>query len=307
MVSIESYELNYNIFLSEQELFSNLICYGSGIVNESVGLISINEAVKDTIMTYLGKVTAAIQKAWERFKEIVTRAVDVTFLKSIYKKINEVEDPGFTMIDYKTYNLDKLDTITLVPFNYEEMKQYLISQEIFLNKYYAEINSKSTGSTIAEQIENIVITSKGDIKCTKEILQKMYKFVSVDFKSKVSKIEQDLKTVNSSNKAIEQIIQSMPSEQVSKEAVLIYENYITEDDSVKFKDDEKKKSNTDLVKNVTVYMKACTDILSGKMKVLKDAYAQDMKCIKHFIKPEKDESGESKAEETDISSNNIKI
>lgn len=298
MISMEFYEMNYNIFLSEQEMFDNLICYGSGIVNESVGLISINEAVKDTIMTYLGKVTGAIQKAWERFKEIVTRAVDVTFLKAISKKISEAEDPGFTMIDYKTYNLDKLDAISLVQFNYEEMRQYLISQEVFLNKYYSEINAKSTGSTAAEQIESMVITSKGDIKCTKEILQKMYKFVSVDFKSKLTKIEQDLKTINSSNKAIEQIIQSIPSDQVSKEAVMIYESYITEDDTVKFKDDENKKPNTDLVKNINVYMKACTDILSAKMKVLKDAYAQDMKCIKHFIKPEKDNDKESKEKET---------
>ena len=41
MINLEEYELKYNLFLAEQELYTNMINIGGSCIYESVGLISI--------------------------------------------------------------------------------------------------------------------------------------------------------------------------------------------------------------------------------------------------------------------------
>jgi hypothetical protein len=132
----------------------------------------------------------------------------------------------------------------------------------------------------------------------------MYKFVSSDIKTEISKIENDLKTVNGSSQNIERLVQSVTPAETTQESVLFLESYLNEDgDSVKFKDDENKPINSgeaksDIVKDVTTYMKVSTDILSAKMKVLRNIYACFMKSIKHCISPQKEEDMENITRET---------
>ena len=70
MIYREEYELNYELFLAEQELYTNLIDYGFGIFTESVGLISITEAVKGTILNYINKI---IMRSFYAFILILSR------------------------------------------------------------------------------------------------------------------------------------------------------------------------------------------------------------------------------------------
>ena len=55
MINLEEYELKYNLFLAEQELYTNMINIGGSCIYESVGLISIQESLKDTVINYLEK------------------------------------------------------------------------------------------------------------------------------------------------------------------------------------------------------------------------------------------------------------
>lgn len=290
MTSLESYQLKYDLFLAEQELFDNMIYYGSGIVNESVGLISVNEGVKETIMDYLKKISDAIQKAWERFKEIVLRSVDAVFLKKIGGKVANIGDPGFTIQNYRNYDMVKLNSIKLMQFNYEEMKQSLETKEAFIAKYYGSIIKGK--ESIVDQIENYTVSKKEDKQCTKDMVQSMYKFVSSDFKTYLNNIETDLRTVNTSNANIERIVKTITPVDINNESVLIYESYITEEEAVKFKDDPNRDTgdNSKLVNHVTTYVKVSTEILSAKLKILKDAYGQSMKTLRHVFGNKKEKS-----------------
>lgn len=307
MISLESYELEYNVFLAEQEMFKDIFQYGAMLLNESTGLVYINEGFKETISKYIEKITAAIQKAWDRFKEIVTKQADQVYLKTIASKIATVEDPGFTIIGYKSYDLNKLNNIKLIPFNYEEMKQYLDTQETFINQYYSTLVS-SDGKSLKEKITNYIVASTKDERCTKELLQSMFKFVSTEFKNHITKVEQDLKVVNSSNKSIQNLMNMITPPEVKKESVVLYEIYIHEDD-IKFQDDPNKvkEDNGSLVKHISNYMKASTDVLSVKMDILRTIYAQNMKTIKHFIKPEKTEKTKSQEQTTGSTNPEVKI
>ena len=307
-MTFNEYQLKYELFLAEQELNNNMILFGSDLISESAGLFYINEGVKETILKYVNRVSGAIQHSWETFKGIVTRTIDEGYLKLVKEKIEETKDPGFTIINYKDYDISKLDSINLIPFNYEEMKMYLNSKELFMTKYYTDLNARSVGSTLREQMNNMVIKSIKDTRCTKEILQSMYNFVTSDYKAYMDKIEADLKTVNTSNKNIEAMVKTVIS--AENEAAIIFESYLYEaedsnnDKKAKFKDDENRQdNNSNLTKHVTTYMKASTDILTAKMKIVKDMYAQDMETIRHFVKPSaKDSKEDNKDNESNTTS-----
>ena len=131
----EEYELNYELFLAEQELYTNLIDYGFGIFTESVGLISITEAVKGTILNYINKIIKGIQNAWNKFKAIFNKKEDKDYLANLKEKIQKGPEPKFTVTNYPNYDIQKLNDIKLIPFNYEEMKDDLDNKSDFLKKY----------------------------------------------------------------------------------------------------------------------------------------------------------------------------
>ena len=129
----------------------------------------------------------------------------------------------------------------------------------------------------------------------------MYNNCLTGYKTQMDKVEADLKTVNGSTKAIQTIVSQMQNTQTATEAAIIYEQYITEeeqkkDEKLEFKDDPNRTSgggDKAVIKAVSTYMGISTEILSAKMVVLKNAYNQDMKSIKHFIKPSEAEKKET--------------
>ena len=53
MILQEEYELEYDLFLAEQDLYNSMIVSGCGIKKKSVGLVSITEGVKELILSYI--------------------------------------------------------------------------------------------------------------------------------------------------------------------------------------------------------------------------------------------------------------
>lgn len=325
MITLEDYELQYNLYLAESELFNNLISLGEEVVNESSGLMSIQEGVKETVINYLSKISTAIQEAWNKFKEILTRGADIAYLKSIEKRMQNAEC-NFTAT-YTEYDMNKLNGIKLIPFNYEDMKESLSSKEDFLAKYYPDIKLDEKNKSVKEVVQSICVKSRDEVKCDGQLLKKMYRFVTVDYKAEMSKLEADLKTVNTSNKNIQNLVSTvMPAETASNEAAIVYESYILEADDnkeedkttgkVEFKDPPKDENNTNenkstnkesITKAVTTYCSVSTDILTGKMKVVKDMYSAYMTIIKHYIHPpKKEKENEEKKPEENNSTEKVK-
>ena len=302
-ISLESYELYNEIFLAESELFESMISFGADAIHESTGLISIQEGMKETVNKYITKITTAIQKAWERFKELVLNGKDDAWLKLKKDKILNGQ-PSFTINNFPEYDMNKFSNIKLVPFNYEEMKDSLESKQSFTDKYYGELGSGE--GSISDKLEKIILKSRQDTKCTNEILKELYKFCADDFKSEVSKIEADLKTINDSNKNIERLLSTITADQSTQEAVSIYESYLLEDeqkektDKVSFTDDPSGPDSNNksvLIKNIQIYMSASTDVLSAKMKLLKDIKKEYMNILKHYAGSDKESDNKKNNEE----------
>lgn len=303
MVSCESYEFHYEVYLAEQDMFNSLFNQGNIFVNESANIVAVNEAVKETIIGYLKKISESIQKAWNRFLEIVGSKADKVYFKSIEKRINEAKDPKFTIVNYRDYDITKLLNIKLPEFNYEEMKQYLDTKDNFISQYFSDINSQE-GKNLSEKIDNMVVRYTRDERCTVELLQRMYKFCTTDYDNYIEPIKNNIKSLNVSNRVISDLANKViDSQQSATEAVAIYESFIHEAEekkNVKFEDDpdRKKDDHKAIMKHISTFYSACTDVLSAQMRVFKNIYNQNKRTINHYIKPtKKEKSGETKAPE----------
>lgn len=308
MITINDYQEQYEYFLAEQELFKGLFKNSFDFINESISIVSLNEGFKETIINYISKITTALEKAWDKFKEIVTRGVDIAYLKAIKGKIDNT-DPKFIIKNYVSYNTRPLNDIKIIPFNYEEMKESLNTKKDFLSKYYSNIY-RDPEKSLNENIDSIVIKQVSDVQCTKEFLKDIYE-ITLSINEIIKNVEQDLKAVNVSNKNIERIVSTIPDSQIQSEAVAIYEQYITEEEkkSMEFVDTGDNSGNKgSLTKVVTNYLSASTDIISAEMRVYRNEYAQCMRILKHAIKPkETEEFEDQKVEQSTTRKTEINI
>ena len=304
MITIEDYQFHYDLYLAETELYTSIIQIGGICVNESVGLISLNEGVKETITNYLTKVWEAIQNAFKKFVTSITNEADKLYLKSIADKMQN-PNPDFVATNFTEYDFNKMDQLKVTPFNYEQMKEDLENKDVYLSKYHNYLPNEE--GSISDKIAKHVVSKVSDKKIDASTLKDMYKSCISDFPQKIKKIEDEIKHLETSKKNIESVMNSIPADQTTTEAVLLFESYLVEADEKKeamgFKDgdngpnpdnNQSGQGKTKIVQHITNYMKIETDILSGKLKAYRDCYNSYMKCIKHYIKPEKSEKDEEK-------------
>ena len=305
MILVEDYQLNYELFLAEQELFEKTIGFSEQFVNESIGLISLKESMMDTIKNYLGTVIESIQRAWNRFKEILTTKKNEMFIKHAQKVIDSI-DPKFIIDNYPTYDVNVVDNLKVVPYNHQEMKPYLESKQSFFKQYYSSVYVDENKSFL-ENVTSKSIRSVKDTRMTKDLSKEMIDFLT-DFPNKMNNVENDLKIINDASTAAQKVA---AVEVVSNtESVLIL--YEAEGDDKKEKvgftdDPDAKKSNTSYVKEMSIYFKSTTEVLSTKMKIYRDMYALYFKCLKHYIKLPKEDKKEETVKTTQNKATQVEV
>ena len=320
--SLENYELEYNIFLAENELFNNFMNLGHSIVNESFdsGLITLQENVKDTIMNYLKKIITAVQNIWNKIKEIFNNTKDNIYLKAIEKAINDSKkDPEFTIDNYKIYDNSKFDMIKIIPFNYEQMKDSLDSVNHFLQVNYSNITDIGKDETkVKDAVLNYVcISNNNGYRLKNDDIKKIFSWCINDYKKNITNIENDIKSLNSSSSNIENIVNNTMS--ATGEAVEYYNYYITETDNdnnkMKINDDKLEDNandqnnnkgsdnNNQVVKDIQTYMSATTQILTAKINIMKDRRKDYISILKHYI-PAKDIKKDNNVNNNPQSNNN---
>ena len=316
MIIREMYEFDYELFLAEQELYESLIDYGAIVATESYGLFLLNEGVKETILKYLERVGASIGKVWGSFKNTLENTKDKAYLKLIESKINDA-DPKFTISNFPTYNIARLNEIKTEQLNFEEMKDDLVSKEAFISKHYPNIRLDDKNKSFKDAIRSYCLTKREDTRCTKELLKSMYKFCSNDYNESMRSIQDDLKKYNTSAKNIQNLVNQVTSaETTQNECVSVFESYLYEAENdqnntkVEYKDDpdakQKGQGNNDITKKITVFVQITTDILSAKLSVVKEIYQLYMNTLHHYIKPSdvKDDNDQKKIESNNNSNTN---
>lgn len=304
-MDFEEYELKYSMYLAERELSTEMINIGGSCLYETVGLISIQESLKETVTKYIGKIKDAIEKAFKRFQEIVADSVIGKFMDSIKGKIAN-STAEFSIKNFYEYNLQKLQSIKPVPLDMEAMKESLQSKEQFLKDYFQELAS-TQGANIKEKMESLVKSQPKDIHADKDLFIKISDFMTKTIPAEVNEIKTGINTWITSSKAMEAMANSGESIQVSVntssttsqvstgEAVALFESYLIEDEEPKTEivpdeGSEKSDKGKTFTKNMVTYTSVTIDILSAKMSIIKDMFSEYFKIITYqFGKPKTEE------------------
>lgn len=328
MINRDDYQIKYEIFLAEQELNQNIIGLVSSI-NECHNLEIVNEGAKETIINYVTRITNSITGLWEKIKDLVETGSSAIYIKSLTKEKIQTVQPSFEIKNFPKYDFTKFEDLKVIPFNYEEMKDVLDSKEKFIERYYPNI-PKGDGS-LSERIESYILIGTEDIKCTKELIQELYNYVSSGYKKQKSGLETDLNTVNASNDNIKRLVDTIVTSTNETVNIIqtIYESYLTEeikqngsdsgdkkyDTKMTFVDNsndpqeqgQEKKSNNNIVRHVTSYMAVSTEILTAKMRIKRNIYSQYVKTIRHYFGEEKESAKDNKTNQgqSDRSPNSI--
>ena len=318
MVSREDYNIDYAIYLAESETIESIV-KESSVLNESV----IQEGFKDTIMKYMEKIVTGIQKVWNKFKQGLPTDQDKQFLRQISGKV-DTYNGSVNIKNYETFKLDKFNAYTLKPFNYAEMKEYLKTKNDFVAHYYPDL---AGDAGVKKSMMSIIVDIQDNAVCDNGMVQNMFKFCNSDYETYKTKISNDIDVINATKNEITSSVTNMQDSEspntpatatgteVTKnsagyEFLSALDSILNEDkkseaeniskNKMKITDNDgndatnkAKSESQQFTKAVTNYMKASTEIMSTKMKIINRCYRNNMFILKNVIPVNKKNKNEA--------------
>ena len=211
----EMYELEYNLYLAEQEAFRAFSIINTQVIQESYyDLELIQESIKETLITWVSKFADGLQKALNKFVSIIDGPQDSTYLKSIKQSVDNLrEDPGFTVDNIRNYDENKLHNFQIVDFTtaYGD-KDSLQSQDSFLIRFYPDYFSEGK-TNIKEQLEaGMVKTITDPVNATAELIRGYYNWCVNDYKTDLEGITKNINSYNNSTKSIQNVVNELPDD-----------------------------------------------------------------------------------------------
>ena len=321
--------IEYNNFLAEQELYDNLISLGASIYNESSGLIVIQEDYKDTINKYIDKIILGIQKAWDNFKNKVVEFAVQPIIDRIKDKIGTYKDGSVTANYWHKYDMTAFDNVKLASFDFDKLKQFE-NKTSYYKSAYSNVFTDENKSLKENIIDKVIDTEDEHIVSTEDI-NELFEFVTNGFKNKTTALENDLKVFNGSVNTIKTAANVTTPGEIETTATVdqqttantkesmdmligLYESYNIfledENDNTKHqtatnndKSDGQDKEQRDNVKRITWYLSGNTEIVSAKMKILRQRYLDAINILKIAFPKEKEEDKEENKVEIKATNN----
>ena len=299
MILSEDYRLSYNLFLSEQELFSSLIDKSYIILSESLSSEDYDilcEGMQDTIINYMNKVSSSIQEVWTKFTSTVGNDKHKEYLTKNADKIR-TSNPRFMINNFPNYDVNIFTGYRVQRYNRQTMSDELKTQKGYMQRYYSSLYSERNNMNVT--MHRNVVRGYINIRCDKAVLTRSYNFCSTGFYEARKSIEEDIAIINES---IDSITQALNMVQNTQESVILYKSIINEALStgkpenkatkMSFVDNDGNKVDpgdksaqfqNSFINQVANYMKISTQIITAKMKVLTQMYKSHLDIIKHYV------------------------
>ena len=304
----------------------------------------VSEAQNNTppqvrIQNYLNKVTNSTQKVWNNWKEKCGTKEEREFLFKIAQPVRKFNS-SFRINNCPTINMVNLQTVKIVKFDYNRMKEDLHQKKPeFIRKYYPKLYGDQN---VYKKLRTMTIPGYSRVICDKKFLITTYNFCSTGFYKLRGSIEDDLNTFNQSIQAIQDMVNNTQSGEtpvnsvtnnqnpVKKESVNLSEEYLSEAIPKPFNSNKKQKmSFTDkdgqttnpnqkikdnskiIVRDISRYISLAAEILSAKMRVLNEVYQNRYQILTHFDEMTKKKpflnNSNNPQKRQDVSTNKIKI
>lgn len=302
---MNEYTLKYDLFLAEQDMFREIIAIGAceSVVESVTELHVVQEALKESVQKYVKKVIEGLQKAWNKFKEAISKVLEGKILQSAKEKINNFNG-SFKINNYPTVDMQAFDNIDIVPFNYENMKDSLDNKESFIKTHLKNIYFQ--GQDLKESIRNKVITGNSDVVADKTLLNSIYDFCTDNFNRHRKSLEDDITNINNSSTNINNQMNTIIDAEytpISASANMLCKNIYLRalseaDDQDKnelmtFQDRDGEVTNPNdskandekqsFLKRIGVYFGVMCDIIATKLELLLEIMKNRMSVIRHFL------------------------
>ena len=295
--NINEYALSYDVYTAEKEYYletSNIL--NNMLLTEQVTLGYVNEAFGNTVAAYIDKVTKSTQKAYNRFDSRIKLKKDKKFLKRIRENIINFKPSNWRITNYPNYDFKPFKGIKILVLNYNEMKTDLEKVETFVTNNYKNLKFPNKKFNVKKAIKTTIIKQVvPTYEVTKTFLIERFNFCAKEYLDYKESIKADLETFNNNNKVILNLGNTIaPNESVNFKTVyesMIYEAPTTvlepkTPPKMGFSDNDghtiktrKNNAQNMFMRRIHVYMKVSTDILTGKMTVLNQAYKDYMRIL----------------------------
>lgn len=293
---VEDYDISYNLFLAEQDMFFDLVSLERGIIVESSSIEVLQEGVKETIMNYLQKVMTQIQKIWTKFQAKFSSDVAKFLEKKVVPMLEKADDANFEIENYKDFDLNKLGNYNIPVFEYNEQnKDDYKSVETLSKKLYPDLMNEGD---FKKGLESKIVTKVDKYKVGKKELVELYNFCKDGYKRAVTSISHDINSLNNSSKNITNMVNNVISAQEAVELFNEISLHIIKeadnDEKMEFSDEKQDNTGTGNNPNpegtklkvtnaVTVYMTTCTKLLSAKMSMTTEKFNNSVKILTHYV------------------------
>ena len=316
-----------------EESFDNILS-GLNLVSEAQ---NNNTPPQVRIQNYLNKVTNSTQKVWNNWKDKCGTKEEREFLFQIAQPVRKF-DSSFRISNCPTINMVNLQTVKIVKFDYNQMKEDLHQKKPeFIRKYYPKLYGDQN---VYKKLRTMTIPGYSRVICDKKFLITTYNFCSTGFYKLRGSIEDDLNTFNQSIQTIQDMVNNTQSGEtpvnsvtnnqntVKKESVDLSEEYLSEAIPKPFDPNKKQKMTfTDkdgqttnpnqkikdnskiIVRDISRYISLAAEILSAKMRVLNEVYRNRYQILTHFDEMTKKKPllNNKPQKGQEVSTNNIKI
>lgn len=299
MISVEAYEIGYLVYQETLELENLFAVTDAKLLTESVETEALNEAMIDTIRSYVNKVVSGIGKVWQKFKtriqhirkDILLKQYPLDKIKETLSKSNarpvEVEN-------YRDYDLGKLTSIRFMPFSIDLVGDAQNKND-FYAKHYAGV-IKDADRSVADNLRDYITKAKSNkFAIPAEKIQDMVDFVTKEEGGITTAIENNIQQMNRSVQNIDNIASQVTKEGFSYEKTMqYYFNEADEDSKMKVASDtssgndgEKKEQGDDgkaLKKATEVYLSAMSGLLSAQLSLSSEILNVYCQIITKFMK-----------------------
>lgn len=301
MINVEAYEIGYLVYQETLNLENLFSVTDAKLLTESVDEEALNEAMIDTIRSYVNKVVSGIEKVWQKFKtriqhirkDILLKQFPLNKMKEILSKSNtkpvEVEN-------YRDYDLGKLSSIRFMPFT-TDLVGDAQNKNDFYAKHYAGV-IKDEDRSVTDNLRDYITRAKSNkFAIPAEKIQDMVDFVTKEEGGISSAIEDNIQQMNRSVQNIDSIATQATKEGFSYEKTMRYyfneadeENpkmKVVSDKSADSNGEEKKELGDDgksLKKATEVYLSAMSGLLSAQLSLSTEIMNIYCQIITKFMK-----------------------
>lgn len=319
-------QLEYENYLAEKAMLDELMRYQtqllSPVLTETAEIV-LQEAMKDTILKYIRKITANTQGVWNKFKQGL---LDKGAEKYYENNKKYLENSDYVMKPPKDFELPQLDeywkfiaNTNVPPYNAATMDDHLDSVDEFLkhilNTYRTELDSKSL-KQIAEEKVFKKATGEENIGIIK--IKEIVNFAAVEYKKITDRLSVNLKNINTSNRSMESLLKMSQSVNGVKQEsyTLSYtmnqyfsedgdgtaennnpsepkpnESQNAEDQNTKFRDadsnptnDKEKEKQKKLDGIAKIYFKSATLVISQQLAISNKTVVSCLRMMKEYVK-----------------------